>query len=183
MDKRKIKQLEKMFKDEELKDFKWIDPSKDVVVAQWVRMKCIFGCHEYGRNATCPPNTPPISECERFFKEFKTGVVFHFGKKVENPEERKEWGKELNQKLLDLEREVFVSGQEKAFVMFMDSCAFCGSECSGVREECKQPQKARPGMDAMGVDVYSTVHKLGYKVKVLKDHTETMNRYALLLIE
>ncbi|MBL6996017.1 DUF2284 domain-containing protein, partial [Desulfobacula sp.] len=28
-------------------DYKWIDPQR-IIVAQWVRMKCMFGCGEYG---------------------------------------------------------------------------------------------------------------------------------------
>ena len=32
-------------------DYCWINPA-DIVVAQWVRMKCTFGCAEYGRNAS-----------------------------------------------------------------------------------------------------------------------------------
>jgi predicted metal-binding protein len=47
-------------------DFKWIDP-RQIMVAQWVRMKCMFGCGEYGCGGACPPNTPSIAECERFF--------------------------------------------------------------------------------------------------------------------
>ena len=49
------------------RDFKWIDP-KNIVVAQWVRMKCMYGCDEYGKTGTCPPNVPSVSDCERFFK-------------------------------------------------------------------------------------------------------------------
>ncbi|HIJ41395.1 MAG TPA: hypothetical protein HPP90_10015 [Deltaproteobacteria bacterium] len=30
-----------------------------------MRMKCTFWCGEYGHNATCPPNTPSVAECER----------------------------------------------------------------------------------------------------------------------
>lgn len=177
------KDLEKLFKEHDFKDFQWIDPSRDIVVAQWVRMKCMFGCNEYGRNATCPPNTPSLSECEQYFKEFASGAVFHFEKKVEEPEERKNWSMGLNQRLLELERQVFLKGNVKAFVLFMDSCGFCGSECAGIRTGCKQPQKARPGLDAMGIDVYSLVRNLGYPVQVLKDYSEAMNRYALLLVE
>ena len=54
--------LEEKFLEKGFDDFKWIDPKK-IVVSQWVRMKCIFGCWEYGRNASCPPNTPSVSEC------------------------------------------------------------------------------------------------------------------------
>jgi predicted metal-binding protein len=62
----------------------------------------MFGCGEYGHGGTCPPNTPPVSECERFFKE------------------------------------------------------------------C--------------VDVYSTVRRIGYEIRVLTDYDQKMNRYAFLMV-
>ena len=43
--------------------------------------------------------------------EYK-GVIFHFSKKVDKPEDRHEWTKGVNQKLSKLEYEVFVSGFE-----------------------------------------------------------------------
>lgn len=53
-------------------DYRWIDPTQ-IVVAQWVRMECMFGCGEYGRGGACPPNTPSVAECERFFNEYSQG--------------------------------------------------------------------------------------------------------------
>jgi len=174
-------QLEALFKKHSYTDFKWFDP-RDIVVARWVRMKCMFGCLEYGRTATCPPNVPSVSECQQFFREYSTGVIFHFEKTVEKPEDRHGWSKKVNQELLKLERDVFLSGYQKAFLLFMDSCGIC-AECSGKREECKNPKSARPSPDAMSVDVFSTVRKYGYPIEVLSDYSKAMNRYAFLLIE
>jgi hypothetical protein len=42
---------------------------------------------------------------------------------------------------------------------------------------------ARPGPDALGIDVYATVRGIGYPIQVLKDTTAPTNRYAFLLIE
>lgn len=175
------KNFEERFIAHKFNDFRWIDP-KTVVTAHWVRMKCIFGCREYGKTASCPPNIPSISECERFFKEYKEAVIFHFEKKVARPEDRFAWTRKVNLKLLKLEREIFLSGYEKAFLLFMDSCNIC-KECGGVKEKCKEPRLARPTPEAMGVDVYTTVRNAGYPIQVLSDYTKTMNRYAFLMIE
>jgi len=175
------KKFEERFIAHKFNDFRWIDP-KTVVTAHWVRMKCIFGCREYGKTASCPPNIPSISECERFFKEYKEAVIFHFEKKVAKPEDRFAWTRKVNLKLLKLEREIFLSGYEKAFLLFMDSCNIC-KECGGVKEKCKEPRLARPTPEAMGVDVYTTVRNAGYPIQVLSDYTKTMNRYAFLMIE
>ncbi|MHB8054466.1 MAG: DUF2284 domain-containing protein [Candidatus Aminicenantales bacterium] len=173
--------LEALFRRHGLEDFKWFPP-KDTVVAQWVRMKCLFGCSDYGKGGACPPNTPSVAECARFFQEYQRGVIFHFEKKVDKPEDRHPWTKEINLRLIALEREVFLSGKVKAFLLPMDSCTLC-KECAATRDKCLNPKKARPTPEAMAVDVYSTVLRAGYPIEVLSDYDKAMNRYAFLLID
>ena len=178
---RNREELEALFEEYSFTDYKWVDP-KDIVVAQWVRMKCTFGCLNYGKNATCPPNVPSVAECRRFFDEYSTVAVFHFEKAMEKPEDRHAWTRKINQALLKVEREVFLAGCEKAFLLFMDSCELC-SDCPGAREECRNPKSARPTPESMAVDVFSTVRGYGYPIEVLADYSHSMNRYAFLLIE
>ena len=174
-------ELERLFLKHGFTDHKWLDPL-DIVVAQWVRMKCVFGCDEYGQAACCPPNTPPVAECERFFKEYRLAAVFHFEKRVEKPEDRHAWSRTVNLELLKLEREVFLAGYPKAFLLPMDSCNIC-PECVGHKSACKEPERARPAAEAMAVDVFTTVRKLGYPIEVLSDTGQVMNRYAFLMID
>ncbi|MEN6561238.1 MAG: DUF2284 domain-containing protein [Acidobacteriota bacterium] len=162
-------------------DVRWIDPA-DIVLAEWVRMKCLYGCGEYGRNACCPPNAPPIEECERFIREYRRCAVFHFAKKVERPEERHAWSRKLNLELVHLEQELFKSGFVKAFLLPFDSCGIC-LECPGTRAACKEPKLARPSPDALGIDVFTTVRRIGYPIEVLSDYGQEMNRYAFLLLD
>ncbi len=173
--------LAALFENQGYTDFKWIEPQK-IVVAQWVRMKCLFGCAESGKNATCPPSVPSVSECRQFFSEYRTGAMFHFEKTVDHPEDRHAWTRGVNTKLLDLERAVFLMGYEKAFLLFMDSCYLC-DECAKLRKACKQPRLARPSPESMGIDVFTTARQYGYPIKVLSDFDQKMNRYAILLIE
>jgi predicted metal-binding protein len=172
--------LDKVFQKHDFTDFKWIEPNQ-VVVSQWVRMKCTYGCKSYGRNASCPPNVPSVSDCRSFFNEYSSAVVFHQSKSVPKPEDRHKWTKQVNLKLLELEREVFLGGFPKTFLLFLDSCGLCDS-CSGKRTECNQPKSSRPTPEGMAIDVFSTVGKLGYPIEVLSDYTQTMNRYAFLFI-
>lgn len=173
--------LESKFLKSGFSDFKWIDPKK-IIVSQWVRMKCTFGCPEYGRNASCPPNTPSVPECEKFLQEYKEAVVFRFPKKVDKPEDRHAWTKKVNLSLLGLEREVFLSGHRKAFLLVMDSCGLC-EQCTADRKTCKQPRLSRPTPEALAIDVFATVRQIGYPIEVLRDYAETMNRYAIMLID
>jgi predicted metal-binding protein len=173
--------LDRLFQDRGYKDFKLI-PAKDIEVAQWVRVKCMFGCPNYGRKGTCPPNVPSVEECRAFFAGYEQAVVFHFQKLADPPKERHEWSRRIYDGLLKLEREVFLSGYRKAFMLSADDCSLC-KECSGSREECLIPMKARPSAEGMAVDVYATVRKHGFPIQVLKNYDETMNRYALLMVE
>jgi len=172
--------LDTLIKDHGYQDYQWIDPRK-IIVAQWVRMKCLFGCGAYGRCAACPPNTPSIEACERFFSEYAEAVVIHFPKQVAKPEDRHVWSRKVNADLLKLERDVFLAGFEKAFLLFMDSCGFC-KECSGVRATCIEPRMARPTPEGMGVDVYGTVRQFGFPINVRTDYDQEMDRYAFLMV-
>ncbi len=174
--------LEKLFTDHGFRDFKWIN-ARDIVVAQWTRFRCQFGCHNYGKRGTCPPNVPSVDECRKMIGEYSHAAMFHFEKKLEKPEDLNSWSNDVVSKLVALEREVFLAGYYKAFLIsFSGACRLCES-CAGNRLECKNPSMARPGADAMGIDVYATVRGLGYHIQVLKDYNEAMNRYAFLLVE
>ncbi len=173
--------LEEIFIKSGFNDFKWIDP-QNIIVAQWVRMKCMFGCSNYGQGACCPPNLPSVPECERFFREYEKAVIFHFEQQMENPDDRHAWSREINLKLMDVERAVFLAGYEKTFLLFMDSCQIC-EECVGNKVDCKHPKQARPAPEGMAVDVFKTARHAGYHIEVLKDYLEPMNRYAILLVK
>lgn len=176
-----ISGLKTLFRDHGLTDFKWIDP-KQIVVAQWVRVKCMFGCPNYGRKAACPPNTPAVEECERFFKEYRKAVVFHIQAQFDIPDNRFGWYKKMTVLLSKLEKQVFLSGFEKAFFLLFGGCPLC-RECREDRTACRQPERARPSPEAFAVDVYATVKKLGYPIAVKTEQTQAMDRYVFLMVE
>jgi len=164
-----------------LTDFKWIK-SKQIKVAQWVRFKCLFGCPVYGKKGTCPPNLPPIDQCREFFSEYEDAVIIHFQKAIEKIEDYRPWSREANERLVELERRVFLAGCYKAFIVSFEACGHC-EECAANRIDCHNRKTARPGADAMGVDVYATARGVGYPIQVLTGRQETMNRYAFLMVE
>ncbi|MBA7543161.1 hypothetical protein ES705_35488 [subsurface metagenome] len=61
--------IEQILKGKGFTDYKWINP-KEIIVSQWVRVKCEFGCSDYGLRA-CPPNTPTVQECKDFFQRIQ----------------------------------------------------------------------------------------------------------------
>jgi predicted metal-binding protein len=113
------KDLEALFNEHGYTDFKWIEPA-EVVVSQWVRTKCMFGCGNYGHNATCPPNVPSVAEVRQLFAEYHAVVIFHFAHAVDKPEDRHAWTRGVNQELLKLEKALFLAGHYKAFLLCCD---------------------------------------------------------------
>jgi len=161
-------------------DFKWINP-KEIVVAQWVRVKCTFGCGDYGLG-TCPPNTPSVIECERFFKEYENGLIIRLNKFADKNAYPADWSREMTNKLLDIEREIFLSGYQKAFLLNQTCCTLC-KDCTGNRISCKDKTKSRPSPEGFAVDVYQTVRNAGLDINVVAVNPADISRIAILLIE
>jgi predicted metal-binding protein len=181
IDQKQRQELEALFEQQGYSDYRWI-AALDIIVAEWVRFKCMFGCDSYGQKGACPPNVPSVEECRRFFSGYESAAVFHFPKQLDDPDSRHRWSAGVNRKLLELERAVFLAGYRKAFLLFMDECGLC-ADCPGTRLDCRDKKSARPSPEGLAVDVFATVRGLGYPIEVLTDSGQAMNRYAFLLIE
>lgn len=172
--------LQKLFVSAGFTDYCWIDPH-EIVTAQWVRMKYLFGCDSYG-SASCPTDIPTLDECRAFFDEYRLGTLFHLSQSLSDPEELRIWSRDAKRALLDLERAVCRSGHHKTFLLFMDSCNLC-RECASTRSACRNKKLARPFPEGMGVDMPATVSKYGYAPAVSDDNDRRLESYAILLIE
>jgi predicted metal-binding protein len=173
-------QIDKIIKQHGFTDYKWIIPQRDIIVSQWVRFHCQFGCKNYGKNGSCPPTVPSVEECRTMIHEYENAVIFHFNRCSTSSED----DLKLLIGLYELEREVFLAGYYKVFLLQYSSCLLC-QDCSadGTRSKCINKIKSRPGADAMGIDIYQTAHKVGYPVQVLTSHDENTNRFGFLLID
>jgi predicted metal-binding protein len=172
--------IERVLSSLNLHDFRWINP-EEIVVAQWVRVKCLFGCGDYGLGA-CPPNTPSVEECDRFFKEYKSALIIRFSQYADRSKYPSQWSAEMTTKLLELERSVFLMGFQKAFLLNQTCCDKC-SDCSGNRSGCKDKKLSRPSPEAFAVDVYQTVRKAGWEISVVSENPASFNRIAILMVE
>jgi predicted metal-binding protein len=152
------------------KDAKII-PAETVVVAQWVREKCQFGCGGYGKSLTCPPHSPTPEKTKDMLTHYEHALLIHGD--MNTP---------LNKIVVELERKIFLAGYERAFGMGGGPCFLC-QECVPSPGLCKHPEEARPSMEACGIDVYSTVKAHGFPIEVLKDQNCKPNFYGLVLIE
>ena len=171
--------IEAILAEQELTDYRWISP-KEIVVSQWVRVKCTFGCSDYG-TGTCPPHTPSVTECERFFSEYQTGLIIRLSIFADKNDYPSDWSKAMTAKLLETERKIFISGQQKVFLLNQTCCSICKS-CVGNRHDCKDKSHSRPSPESFAVDVYQTARNAGYDLNVVTNPGE-MNRIAIILIE
>ena len=135
-----------------------IDTGK-IVTAEWVRMKCLYGCDDNGSYRTCPPNSPEPAATRRLVDGFRRAILLkggpHRGRENSDPMSRK-----LNDAALKLEGELFLAGFFKAWTMGAGPCDYCGTcELDG---PCVAPERARPSMEGCGIDVFTTVRNAGW---------------------
>lgn len=147
-----------------------ISPS-DVVTAPWVRLKCQFGCGCYGQCLVCPPFTPTPEQMRVVLDSYKRAVLIHFDAKAD-----------VKDVVADLERIIFLRGVWKAFGLGAGPCHFC-KECDLETQECRCPERARPSMEACGIDVFSTVKKTGFPIEVVRTRRQCPNYYGLVLVD
>lgn len=146
----------------------------DIVVGNWVRLKCQYGCDGYGKRLTCPPYSPTPDEFRKVLNGYDWAILLRF----EPGKPEYEW-KSPHKVAVKLEREAFLTGYHSAFGLGCGPCPHC-DECD--LKECVHPDLARPSMEACGVDVYATVRRAGLELRVLRDHDEKPTYFSLLLV-
>lgn len=159
-----------------------IHPSS-VVTAAWVRLKCQFGCTGYGKGYCCPPDTPAPEQTRAIIDCYHRAILFHIETAKIPDRSRREFVTEFYEMLIDLEGEMFKDGYYKAFVFLAGPCDLC-KECAKLNEApCNFEFRARPSMEACGIDVYQTARNNGFFIKPLRDKKETQNMYCLMLVD
>ena len=143
----------------------------DVFTAEWVRIKCHYGCDGFGDHLTCPPYSPTPQETRRMLDEYEIAILIHCpSKKID-----------MLNLVYTLEREAFLAGYYKAFGMSAGPCSLC--DTCNVEKICRHAEQARPSMEACGIDVFKTARTAGFPIEVVRDHTCTQNYYGLLLLK
>jgi predicted metal-binding protein len=157
---------------------KLIDP-KDVVVAEWVRLKCQFGCQFYGQRKTCPPYSPTPDLTRRLLGEYGVALLFRIERRGEEDFLKAE--PSVQRLATDLEREIFIAGYPKAFALGAGGCNFC--EACNLGGPCPHPERSRPAMEACGIDASSTAANVGWSFAVAKTKASTYQNFGLILVE
>ncbi len=141
----------------------------DVETGEWVRWKCQFGCGGFGSSRVCPPHTPTPDRTRKMLDGYKRAILF------ESPP-----GK-AKQIAADLERRLFLGGYYKAFGLGAGPCDLC--ETCRFEKGCTHPRRARPAMEAVGIDVYATARKHGFTINVVRTRQDEQHYFGLVLVE
>ena len=151
-----------------------------VVTAEWVRWKCLYGCPVTGRCLTCPPHSPTPQQTRGLLDEYAVVLLLRFDVQPE----RSEWLKSAPWVLrtaLRLEQELFLDGHHKVFAIAGGrSCDL--DEACGSPATCPSREGSRPGLAGCGIDVFSTSASAGWPLEVVAAEGEPYHRYALLLV-
>ena len=49
--------------------------TEELVVAEWVHLKCRYGCKQYGTNWCCPPATPSPEKVRSILSEYSQAIL------------------------------------------------------------------------------------------------------------
>lgn len=152
-------------------------PSRQVFTAAWVRLRCQYGCSEYGQCLTCPPYSPTPETTRKVLDEYQWAILLH----GDNWQSVREIARSL-------ERKVFLAGYYKAMAFISGPCWLCktcavAKQKGGAIAACKHPDKARPAMEAAGIDVFATARAAGLPIEVVPSEECPQNYYALVLME
>ena len=152
-----------------------------VVTAQWVRWKCLYGCGEAGRCLTCPPYSPTPEQTRRLLDEYVTILLLRF----DVHPERSEWVRAAGWVLetaLRLERELFLEGHHKVFAVAGGRPCELKGAC-GAPDTCASNERLRPGPAGCGIDIFATSANAGWTLEVVPAADEPYHRYALVLVD
>jgi predicted metal-binding protein len=154
---------------------------ESVVTAPWVRLKCQFGCGGYDNGYCCPPHTPTCEETRKILDAYRRAILFHIEAPASRTREKKL--RDARRMLLDLEDEIFRDGYYKAFVFLAGPCDLCKT-CGKISgNPCYNGYRARPSMEACGIDVFQTARNNGFVIETLRSETETRNVFCLMLVD
>jgi predicted metal-binding protein len=161
-------------------------PASDVIVDERVRLKCLVPrCLRAGETPNCPPHTPDLNLVRDAFGRFSWAILIKCdvgpiedyapgrGKTREEKRRVLSYHRQGSDVVYELERQAYKDGYHLAMGFGGGSCKdyLCqGMLCQFLDSgRCRYPHRARPAMEAMGIDVIATINKVGWEAYALLD--------------
>jgi predicted metal-binding protein len=142
-----------------------------IAVAEWVHLKCRYGCNQYNTNWCCPPATPHPDKVRAILSEYSTALLlvgttncsdFYLNNERKRISQVRCW-----KGTISLERMLFLEGYYKAFSLVGECCA----------------KEKRPSVESFSIDVIGTLKNLGTTSEVATKTCETYSYYGIILLE
>lgn len=154
-------------------------PTTSIVTGEWVRLKCQFGCPNYGNRLDCPPNGLTVDFTRRLLADYNRAIVL----KLARLPRYQQQGSGLVHRL---ERELFLAQYYRAFAIGAGSCGYCANECIRQPGRCPQQHRIRPAAESLGIDWFGTLRNLGWEIKVFEARSDSAGlppSYSLVLVD
>lgn len=138
----------------------------DIIIDERVRLKCqVPLCDSYNRNLMCPPHTPSVAVFEETLSRYSRAILLQVCASAGGSNDPFRPAKRLHELVNIAEKEAFLSGFRFAAGFIGGCCRLC-RQCVAVRGgiTCRFPFKARPSMEAMGIDVIATTARAGLPI-------------------
>ena len=160
-----------------------IIPSNWVVIDERVRLKCeVPRCAGYGQYLTCPPYVMSVEAFSKIRSSYKWGLLVQVeAKDIDSTDkdkgrinrtilkENRKLHRSFKLKLLEIveavESAAFKKGMRFATGLVGGSCVLC-ERCVDDKSSqvCRHPFRARPPMEAVGIDVVKTAQNAGLPI-------------------
>jgi predicted metal-binding protein len=163
-----------------------IIPANEVSIDERVRLKCLVPrCLRAGESPNCPPYAPDLDLVRRALMRFSWAVLFKcdvepietyapgIGATKAEKQRTLSYHKQSGEIVYKLERQAYKDGYHLAMGFGGGSCKdyLCqGLICQFLDSgRCRFPHRARPAMEAVGIDVISLLNKVGWQAYALLD--------------
>ena len=156
-------------------------PAAEIQVAEWVPLKCRYGCPDYGRRLGCAPYAPTPETLRAVLHDYNAALLLWIEADAAHDDDA-EVRARLHRALLELERAAFLAGCHKAFALTDGPCTWCEEPCPE-DGRCRRPEWLRPALPACGVDVFATAAAAGLTLSVVGAGETRYKHVGMLLIE
>jgi predicted metal-binding protein len=166
-----------------------IIPSSYVSVDERVWMRCLVPrCPRAGETPNCPPNAPQPDFVRKALSKYSWAILFKVnvepivdyvprrGGGTEKERKTLSYHKQIGEIVYQIERTAYADGYYLAMGFGGGSCKdyLCGGVICQFLDSgrCRFPLRARPAMEAVGIDVFDVIKKVGWQAYPLTDELD-----------
>jgi len=121
-------------------------------------------CGNYGNNYMCPPHIGSLKEIRTRLKKFQQGVLLQYSRALDvanDGEGLRQTKLDFHSKVLQVEGFLRNEGLGHLWGMIGGNCELCEVCKAETGETCRYPERARPSLESLAIDVVGLLEKFG----------------------